>query len=96
VEPGEDPKAALVRELEEELGIAVIVGDIADVTFHRYEEAGKAVLLLFYFAMRKPGSPEPRAVDVAEVKWAGAGELDPSEFPPADVAILEKVRRLVV
>ncbi|MFO0737377.1 MAG: (deoxy)nucleoside triphosphate pyrophosphohydrolase [Labilithrix sp.] len=96
VEAGEDPRAALVRELDEELGIQVVVGDIADVTFHRYEDAGKAVLLLFFFAMRRPGSPEPRAVDVAEVKWAGAGDLDPAEFPPADVAILEKVRRLVV
>ena len=96
VEAGEDPRAALVRELEEELGIDVVVGDVADVTFHRYEDAGKAVLLLFFFAMRKPGSPEPRALDVAEVKWAGRAELDPAEFPPADVAILEKVRKLVV
>ena len=95
VEAGEDPRAALVRELEEELGIQVIVGDIADVTFHRYEDAGKAVLLLFFFAMRKPGSPEPSAVDVAEVKWAGAADLDPAEFPPADVAILDKVRKLL-
>lgn len=96
VEAGEDPRAALVRELEEELGIDVVVGDVADVTFHRYEDAGKAVLLLFFFAMRKPGSAEPRALDVAEVKWAGRDELDPAEFPPADVAILEKVRKLVV
>ena len=95
VEPGEDPRAALARELEEELGIQVVVGDVADVTFHRYEDAGKAVLLLFFFALRKPGSPEPRALDVAEVKWAGAEELDPAEFPPADVAILDKVRKLV-
>ena len=95
-EAGEDPRAALVRELREELGIEVIVGDIAEVTFHRYEDAGKAVLLLFYFAMRKPGSPEPHALDVAEVKWARAADLDPTEFPPADIAILEKVRKLVV
>lgn len=95
VEPGEDPRAALARELEEELGIQVVVGDVADVTFHRYEDAGKAVLLLFFFALRKPGSSEPRALDVAEVKWAGAEDLDPAEFPPADVAILDKVRKLV-
>ncbi len=95
VEAGEDPRAALVRELEEELGIQVVVGDIAEVTFHRYEDAEKAVLLLFYFAMRRPGSPEPRALDVAEVKWAGASDLDPADFPPADVAILAKVRKLL-
>jgi 8-oxo-dGTP diphosphatase len=40
VEPGEDPRAALRRELDEELGIDVSVGEIVDVTFHRY--AGQA------------------------------------------------------
>lgn len=95
VEPGEDPRAAVRRELDEELGIAVTVGEIADVTFHRYEDADKAVLLLFFHAEREPGSPEPRAIDVAEVKWADAGALDPAEFPPADVAVLAKVRALL-
>lgn len=95
VEPGEDPRAALRRELEEELGILTTVGEIADVTFHRYDEAGKAVLLLFFHAEREAGSPEPQAIDVAEVKWADASDLDPSLFPPADVPILTKVRALL-
>src|SRR5580693_966156 len=67
VEPGEDPRAALRRELREELGIEAVVGEIVEVTFHRYVDAGKAVLLLFYEASREPGSAEPRAVDVAAV-----------------------------
>jgi 8-oxo-dGTP diphosphatase len=92
VEAGEDPREALRRELREELGIEAVVGEIVEVTFHRYEEAGKAVLLLFYEASREPGSEEPRAVDVAAVKWAGKGELRDEEFPPADVAVLRKVR----
>lgn len=91
-EAGEDPRAALRRELEEELGITTNVGEIVDVTFHRYDDADKAVLLLFFEATREPGSPEPRAVDVAEVAWRGVAELDPATFPPADVAVLTKVR----
>jgi 8-oxo-dGTP diphosphatase len=92
VEPGEDPKAALRRELEEELGIDVEVGDVFDVAFHRYEDAGKAVLLLFYEAARTKGSPEPRALDVAAFAWGDEGALEPARFPPADVGVLAKLR----
>jgi 8-oxo-dGTP diphosphatase len=95
VEAGEDPRAALCRELEEELGVLTSIGEIADVTFHRYEDADKAVLLLFFHAERTATSPEPRAIDVAEIAWATAEALDPTRFPPADVAILAKVRSLL-
>jgi 8-oxo-dGTP diphosphatase len=90
--PGEDPREAVRRELSEELGIAVSVGEIVDVTFYRYEEAQKTVLLLFFEALRSLGSPEPRAVDVAAFVWAAAADLDARRFPPADVAVLAKVR----
>jgi 8-oxo-dGTP diphosphatase len=89
---GEDPRDALRRELEEELGIDATAGEIVDVTFHRYDDAGKAVLLLFFEATRAPGSPDPRALDVAAFKWAAALELDPALFPAADVVVLKKVR----
>ena len=95
VEPGEDPRAALARELEEELGIATAIGEIVDVTFHRYEDASKAVLLLFFEAARKEGSDEPRAIDVAALRWASANDLAPENFPPADVAVLAKVRAML-
>jgi 8-oxo-dGTP diphosphatase len=92
VEPGEDPKAALRRELAEELGLDVEVNEVFDVAFHRYEDAGKAVLLLFYEAARRPGSAEPRALDVAAFAWGDRDALDPSRFPPADVSVLAKLR----
>lgn len=93
VEAGEDPREALRRELREELGIEAIVGEVVEVTFHRYEDADKAVLLLFFEASRIAGSPEPRALDVAAFRWAAKGELRDEEFPPADVAVLGKLRR---
>jgi 8-oxo-dGTP diphosphatase len=92
VHPGEDPRDALRRELREELGIDVVIGEIVDVTFHRYEDDDKAVLLLFFEAARTAGSPEPRAIDVADFEWADADGLDPSRFPAADVMVLKKVR----
>jgi 8-oxo-dGTP diphosphatase len=93
VEPGEDPREALARELREEIGIDSAAGDSVDVTFHRYPE--KSVLLLFFRAERAPGSPEPQALDVADVRWAAAEDLRDEIFPAADVAILAKVRRML-
>ncbi len=90
VEPDEDPRDALVRELAEEIGVTATAGAIVEATFHRYPS--KSVLLLFYEAHLAPGSPEPRALDVAAVRWAEASELRDELFPPADVAVLAKVR----
>ncbi len=93
VEPDEDPRVALVRELREELGIETIIGEVVDVTFHRYPE--RAVLLLFFRATRAATSPDPRALDVADYRWARAGDLDPAQFPPADQPVLRKVAALL-
>ena len=79
-----------IIELEEELGIAAEAGEPVEITWHRYPE--KTVLLLFFEARRLPGSAEPSAVDVAAVRWAGADELRDEDFPPADVAVLQRVR----
>ncbi len=93
VEPDEDPREALARELAEELGIDAEVQDPLEITFHRYPT--KSVLLLFFTVARRPGSPEPRALDVAAVRWAAIDELRDELFPPADVAVLAKVRALL-
>jgi 8-oxo-dGTP diphosphatase len=92
VEEGEDPRDALRRELREELGIDVRVGEIVDVTFHRYEAVNKTILLLFFDATRVPGSAEPRALDVATFEWSGVSGLDPARFPAGDVAVVAKIR----
>jgi 8-oxo-dGTP diphosphatase len=89
--PGEDPRVGLRRELAEELGIDATVGEIVDVTFHRYDDVGQAVLLLFFEAALAPGSAAPRAIDVASFAWAEARDLDAARFPPADLAVLKKV-----
>jgi len=92
VEEGEDPRDALRRELAEELGIDVTVGEVVDVTFHWYEQAGKNILLLFFDVTRVPGSPDPRAIDVAAFEWSDAAGLDPARFPAGDVAVVAKLR----
>lgn len=90
IDPDEDPRDALVRELREELGIEVTVGAPIEVTSHRYPE--KRVLLLFFEVTRAPGSPEPTALDVADMVWATRGDLERLQFPAADVAVVEVIR----
>ena len=70
------------------------MGCPVEVTFHRYP--GKDVLLLFFEATLRKGSPEPRALDVADVRWAIASDLRDELFPPADVAVLARVRERLV
>ncbi|MBK7396152.1 MAG: 8-oxo-dGTP diphosphatase MutT [Myxococcales bacterium] len=90
VDPGEDPRDAVVRELREELGLEVEVFEPLEVTYFRYPE--KAVLLLFFVVTRRTGSPEPQRLDVADLRWATAAELGTLSFPPADVAVVERIR----
>lgn len=90
IDPDEDPRDALVRELREELGIEVEVGAPIEVTSWRYPE--KRVLLLFFEVTRKPESPEPSIIDVADLIWATRADLDRLQFPPADVDVVNRIR----
>src|SRR5258708_1441459 len=72
IEPGEAPAAALARELDEELGVAVEVGRIWDVLFHRYPRYD--VYMLVYRVALAPGAV-PRAVEVAELAWVPRARL---------------------
>src|SRR5690348_1670729 len=65
VEAGEAPVAALVRELREEIGVEVAVGRIWDVLCHAYPAFD---LVMLVYACRIAGG-EPRAVEVADLRW---------------------------
>lgn len=93
VTPGESPQQALVRELNEEIGVAVRVGRPLDVTHHAYPE--REVLLLFFLVEREAGSPPPRAIDVADLAWVGPEGLSELAFPPADEGVLDAVRAIL-
>ncbi len=87
IEPGESPEECLVRELAEEIGVAVQPRGILEVVFHRYAE--KSVLLLFYRCDLVEG--EPRAIECEEVRWVALADLPSLDWAPADVPF---VRRL--
>jgi 8-oxo-dGTP diphosphatase len=89
VEPGESPTAALVRELREELGVAVQVGRIWDVLFHPYPDFD--LVMLVYRCTLEAGQ-RPRAVDVAAVKWSEPAGLGHFDILPADLPLVARLR----
>lgn len=93
VEPGEDPRRGLERELAEELGIEAVAGQVLEVTFHPYAE--RNVLLLFFAASIVTTSPRPQCLEVAGLEWCDADGLDRLDFPPGDAAILSVVKAML-
>ncbi len=89
LEAGEDPVSALKRELQEELGIEVSVGNVYAVGHHVYDT--KTVLLLVYEATLVAGRPTCK--EVAEIRWFEPSELVNLELPPADEPITARLRR---
>ena len=86
VEVGETPEAALIRELEEELGINTWRSCLAPLTFasHAYEDFH---LLMPLFACRKwEGLPQPR--ENQTLRWVHKQDLRSYDMPAADVPLI--------
>ena len=92
IEPGETPEAALVRELEEELGIIVEPAECVPVGFATAPLAGRHLLLLLYAVRRWKGEPRPAAADA--IGWHRPGELHALAMPPADAPLVAALARL--
>ena len=90
VEAGETPEAALIRELQEELGIDTWASCLAPLTFasHAYDDFH---LLMPLFACRKwNGTPQAR--EGQTLKWVRANALKDYPMPPADIPLIPILR----
>jgi 8-oxo-dGTP diphosphatase len=93
VEPLESPEAALVRELEEELGIETSAGCLSPCGFasHAYE---KVNIVLLAFAIRRwRGTPVPR--EGQRMQWVPVNGLFRLEMPPADRPLLGQIASIL-
>ena len=90
VEPGETPETALIRELQEELGIDTWQSCLAPLTFasHAYDDFH---LLMPVFACRK-WQGIPRSREGQALKWVRANDLGNFPMPPADIPLIAVMR----
>lgn len=90
IEPGETPEAALIRELQEELGIDTWESCLAPLTFasHSYDDFH---LLMPLFACRK-WNGSPKSKENQRLKWVKPSELNTYPMPKADVPLVAILR----
>ena len=90
IEAGETPEVALIRELQEELGIDTWASCLAPLTFasHSYDDFH---LLMPLFACRKwEGTPMPK--ENQGLKWVRPNALRDYPMPAADIPLIPILR----
>jgi len=85
IEQGEQPRDALRRELNEELGIAAVVGDEVLRLQHKYP-GGSSVELRFFDVREYSGELENRIF--REIVWADPKALPGYDFLEADLTLV--------
>jgi 8-oxo-dGTP diphosphatase len=93
VEPGETPEAALIRELDEELGIRVPSKCLAPFTFASHAYEAFHLLMPLYLCRKWEG--EMRARQGQELTWVRAKRLADYAMPPADEPLKAMLRDLL-
>jgi 8-oxo-dGTP diphosphatase len=93
VDAGERPEQALIRELAEELGIAVKEACLAPLTFASHGYADFHLLMPLYVCRRWEGFVSAR--EGQALKWVRARELRDYPMPPADGPLIPPLIELL-
>lgn len=86
VELGETPENALIRELQEELGITVKQACLAPFVFASHTYESFHLLMPLYLIRRWDGEPEAR--EHKALKWVRPNDMRNYEMPPADLPLV--------
>ena len=99
IEPGETPETALIRELDEELGINTAASCLAPLSFasHRYaasdSRAAFHLLMMLYVCRRWQGRPQP--IEGGALKWLRPQQLRDYPMPEADIPLIAALQDLL-
>ena len=93
IEVSETPVDALIRELDEELGIAVSRGDVAPLSFATHALEKDHLLLLLFAVHRWQGTPVAR--HATALAWCRPVDINADLMPPADRPLVTALRHSV-
>ncbi|WP_238544318.1 8-oxo-dGTP diphosphatase MutT [Gloeocapsa sp. PCC 73106] len=88
IEVNESVETCIVRELKEELGIDVIVGEHLITIEHDYQEF--KITLIVHHCRISRGEPQP--LECAEIRWVSLKEIEEFTFPEANYQIIAALR----
>ncbi|BAZ43322.1 mutator protein MutT [Chondrocystis sp. NIES-4102] len=89
VETGETIEACIKREIKEELGLDVVVGDRLITITHNYQTFD--VTLYVHDCQYITGEPQP--IECEEIHWVSAAELNKYQFPAANSQIVKLLQQ---
>ena len=90
IETGEMPEAALIRELQEELGIDTWSSCLAPLTFASHSYADFHLLMPLFACRKWEGIPQAR--EGQTLKWVQAEDLRSYPMPAADIPLIPILR----
>ena len=93
IETGETPEAALVRELDEELGVDTKDSCLAPLGFVSHPYDTHHMVLLLYVCRKWSGRPQPK--EGGQLKWVAPARLRDFEMPPANKALISVIQDLL-
>lgn len=93
IEADERPEDALIRELKEELGIAVKEACLAPFTFASHTYGAFHLLMPLYVCRRWEGTPQPH--HHAALKWVRPKDMKDYPMPAADLPLIPMLRDLL-
>lgn len=89
VEPGETPQQALIREIIEELDTKIKVGELIDTV--EYDYPTFHLSMDCFWAEVKAGHLELKEAEAA--KWLTKDQLESVTWLPADILLIDQIRK---
>jgi 8-oxo-dGTP diphosphatase len=89
IEAGETIETCIKREIKEELGINILVGDRLTTITHDYQTF--KVTLYVHNCQYLSGKPQP--IECEEIQWVTPAELNQYQFPLANTQIVNLLQQ---